>query len=330
MRQHLLVTNTGPRHEGYTYCTRCGRIEPTANARGTVATAHRKPYPDERDATCQGGRATRGMVLGTDFITDVLLVSLRVEPPVTLAAGVLATDVALRTVSEALCKAACTTLGLEAQELQAEYRPALTDAGRDGLEAEIYIYDTLPGGAGFVRRVRDLGIEVFRDALDVLENCPEGCDRSCYRCLRSYKNKFEHDLLDRHLGASLLRFLVTGVHPTLGSARLTASTDLLFEDIIRQGLDGVTVERNRDVTVAGIGTVTAPIFLKRNQDEYILCLHGPLTPGEPSDEAIRNLTEYGVGIPVILLDEMVVRRNLPSATTSTMSQIGLQNVTRAR
>ena len=27
-RQHLLVTNRGPREEGYTYCTKCGLIEP--------------------------------------------------------------------------------------------------------------------------------------------------------------------------------------------------------------------------------------------------------------------------------------------------------------
>ena len=323
MRRNLLVTNTGPQHEGYTYCLKCGRIEPTANPRGTVGSAHRKPYPDDRDATCPGDRATSGLVLGTDFITDVLLVSVRVEPPITLAAGVLATDVALRTVSEALCTAACSRLGLEARELQAEYRPALTDAGRDGLEAEIYIYDTLPGGAGFVRRVGDLGLDVFRDALSILENCPEGCDRSCYRCLRSYKNKFEHDLLDRQLGASLLRFLITGAYPTLDAARLTASTDLLFEDIVRQGIQGLIVERNHDVTVAGIGTVRSPIFLKRDQDEYILCLHGPLTPGDPSDEVIRDMKEYGAGIPVILRDEMVVRRNLPSATTRTLSQIGL-------
>ena len=29
-RQHLLVSNTGPKREGYSYCTRCGRIESTS------------------------------------------------------------------------------------------------------------------------------------------------------------------------------------------------------------------------------------------------------------------------------------------------------------
>ena len=323
MRQHLLVTNRGPKQEGYTYCTLCGRIEPTAVPKGTVGAAHRKPYPDERDPMCPGGRATKGLVLGTDFITDVLLISVRIEKPLTLSAGLLATDVSLRTVSESLTKAACTILGLEPQELQAEYRPALTHAGREGLEAEIYIYDTLPGGAGFVRRIGELRLDVFQTALDILEHCPENCDRSCYRCLRSYKNKFEHDLLDRYLGASLLRFLIHGTYPGLDSERLIASTDLLFEDLIRQNLADVTIERNRVLTLPELGNVIAPIYARRKDgSEFVIGLHGPLTPDDPPDDGLRNLKEFCPSIPVFLCDEIVIRRNLPRATSELISQIG--------
>ena len=262
-RQHLLVTNRGPREEGYTYCTKCGLIEPTALPKGVVGAAHQKPYPDSRDANCQGGRATKGLVLGTDFISDVLLVSMSVRPPLTLAPGLLATDVALRTICEALTKAACARLELEANELQAEYRPALTAAGRDGREAEIYLYDTLPGGAGFAQRVGLLRLLVLEDALQILEGCPEECDRSCYRCLRSYKNKFEHDLLDRHVGASLLRFALHGTAPTLDVARLERSTDLLFQDLERHGVDGLTLERDRALWIPGLAEVTAPILASK-------------------------------------------------------------------
>ena len=322
MRQHLLVTNRGPRREGYTYCTRCGLIEPTAAPKGTVGAAHRKPYPDDRDPNCAGGRATKGLVLGTDFITDVLLISIRVAAPVILAPGLLATDVALRTISESVTKAACLKLGIEAQELQAEYRPALTEAGRAGREAEIYIYDTLPGGAGFARRVGELGISVFETALDILENCPEKCDRSCYRCLRSYKNKFEHDLLDRHLGASLLRYLIMGEPLSIDSLRLSHSTDLLFEDLQRQNLEGITICRNKVLSPAGLSSVTAPIHITREDGtEFVIGLHGPLTPDEPPDEALRELKEFCSTIPVLLCDELVVRRNLPSATSNLISQI---------
>jgi ATP-dependent helicase YprA (DUF1998 family) len=322
-RQHLLVTNRGPREEGYTYCTKCGLIEPTALPKGVVGAAHRKPYPDPKDANCPGGGATKGLVLGTDFISDVLLVSISVQPPLTLVPSLLPTDVALRSVSEALTKAACARLELEATELQAEYRPALTAAGREGLEAEIYLYDTLPGGAGFAQRVGQLGLTVFEETLQLLVVCPDNCDRSCYRCLRSYKNKFEHDLLDRHLGASLLRFLLHGSYPTLDSDRLAASTTVLFEDLHRQNLDGVMIERNHSMTLPGFGQVTAPIYVKRaTGPEFVIGLHGPLTPDEPSDPALREVKEFCPSVAVLLCDELVVRRNLPAATSRLIQQIG--------
>ena len=215
-RDYLLVTNRGPRDEGYSYCTTCGLIEPTATHNGQLGADHRKPYPDPADPNCTSAGTTTGLVLGTDFISDVLLISIGVTPPLTLLPGLLSTNVTLRTISEALSVAACRLLELDPNELQAEYRPALTEDGRQGLEAEIYLYDTLPGGAGFAQRVGELGLDVFKEALHVLETCAENCDRSCYRCLRSYKNKFEHDLLDRHLGASLLNYLINGNYPDHG------------------------------------------------------------------------------------------------------------------
>lgn len=322
-RQHLLVTNRGPREEGYTYCTKCGLIEPTALPNGVVGTAHRKPYPDPRDANCSGGGSVKGLVLGTDFISDVLLVSISVGAPLTLMPSLLATDVALRTISEAITKAACARLELESSELQAEYRPALTAAGRDGREAEIYLYDTLPGGAGFAQRVGRLGMIVFEDALRILENCPENCDRSCYRCLRSYKNKFEHDLLDRHVGASLLRFVLTDEAPTINAERLERATDLLFHDLERQGVDGLSLERNKVLSIPGLDSVVAPILAtKRGGAKFVIGLHGPLTPDEPTDEGLRELKEYAAIVPVILVDELVVRRNLPSATGTLLERMG--------
>ncbi len=321
-REHLLVTNRGPREEGYTYCTKCGLIEPTASPKGVVGAAHRKPYPDQRDPNCPGGGATKGLVLGTDFITDVLLVSIRVDAPIVLTPGVLATDVALRTVCEAVTKAACARLELEANELQAEYRPALTLAGREGREAEVYVYDTLPGGAGFAKRVGKLGLPVFEEALKVLENCPENCDRSCYRCLRSYKNKFEHDLLDRYLGASLLRFALYDAPPTLDAIRVARSTDLLFEDLQRQGLDGIELVRNKCLSLPGFGEIVVPILAANNRGtRFAIGLHGPLTPYEPTDAALRDIKEYSASLPVVLVDELVVRRNLPTATAGLIEKI---------
>ena len=320
-RTYLLVSNTGPRQEGYSYCTRCGLIEPTASPTTRVAAPHTKPYPDSRQQECQGGVSTTGLVLGTDFITDVLLISLTVAPPLTLRPGYLANDVALRTLCEAFTIASTRRLEIDGGELQAEHRPALTQAGREGLEAEIYLYDTLAGGAGFARRIADLGLSVFEVALDLLENCPSGCDRSCYRCLRSFGNRFEHDLLDRHLGASLLRYLLHGTEPTLNHVRVGQATDRVFADLSRQGIDGLRLTRRAVIDIAGIGAVEAPILAESGTKRLMIGIHGPLTPDFANDGALRDAKEFGSAIPVLLLDEIVISRNLPRATSQVIEAL---------
>jgi ATP-dependent helicase YprA (DUF1998 family) len=320
-RTFLLVTNAGPRQEGYTYCTKCGLIEPTAIPSDTTSGAHPKPYPDDREPTCPGGGATRGLVLGTDFVSDVLLISARVEPPLTLRPGFLATDVALRTLSEAFTIAACRRLEIDSGELQAEYRPALAPGGSEGLEAEIYLYDTLAGGAGFARRAADLGLELFTEAISLLERCPANCDRSCYRCLRSFKNRFEHGLLDRHLGASLLRYLVFGEEPILEKVRLDNAAQRLYVDLVRHGLDGVEFYRNHLVDIPAIGAVDVPILIRARGHDWIVGIHGPLTPDHPADQKLRDATEFGAVLPVLLVDEMVISQNLPRATEQVIEAI---------
>ena len=314
-RQTLLVSNTGPRNEGYTYCTWCGLIEPTAMPTPLLAGTHAKPFPtDPKDAMCPGGRASRGLVLGTDFISDVLLVRLAVSDPVTLRPSYLSSQVALRTVAEALTIAATQALEIEASELQAEFRPALTPLGGHGREAEIYLYDTLAGGAGFTEQASKLGIKLFKLALKRLEECPADCEESCYRCLRSFRNRFEHTQLDRHVGASLLRYLIDGTLPTLSQQRLDRSADRLYEDLVRSGIGGVEFERNATVSVEGIGNVDVPILAtKPNGQRALIGIHGPLTP-DVAPTLELNRVHQETFERVKLVDDLIIARSLPSAS----------------
>jgi ATP-dependent helicase YprA (DUF1998 family) len=321
LRKPLLVTNRGPAEDGYDYCTKCGLIEPAASPHSELGAAHKKPYPDEREPKCDGRATARGIVLGTDFVTDILLISLTVEDPLTLAPSFLATDVALRTLSEAISKGACSLLELEASEVQAEYRPALTKLGKTGRQVEIYLYDTLPGGAGFSRQIGNLGLAVFEKALSILENCPDGCDRSCYRCLRSYKNKFEHDLLDRKVGRVLLKYLLTGTLPEWDPERVSASLDLLYNDLERQNVDGIVLKRNGNIAVPGVGSIVAPILITaKDGSNRIIDVTGALTPDQPCQPALRELQDYSP-IPIHTVEELVVRRNLPRATSDLLEKV---------
>lgn len=321
-RRHLLVSNTGPQQEGYNYCVKCGRIEASNTPSPILAAPHRKPYPDDDDKLmCDGIGPTRHLVLGTDFITDIALFSMRVAAPLKLKPGHYSTDVALRTVSEALAKAACQILEIEPGELMAEYRPALTPAGKSGLEAEIFLYDTLPGGAGFASQFADRGLELFQRALQLLKTCPEDCDASCYRCLRSFKNKFEHRLLDRHVGAELLEYLLTGQNPGFSAERLKRSTALLLNDLLRRDEGMATFEAGPKIAYGNGKLVTAPILAECKGRKFVIALSGPLTTGHPADPAIAEFRDSGTEYQVIVENELVIRGNLPTATRTIYQQI---------
>jgi hypothetical protein len=261
-------------------------------------------------------------VLGTTFVSDVLLVRLSVERPATLQPRFLATHIALRSIAEAMTIASARLLDIDASELQAEYRPALTAGGNDGLQAEIYLYDTLAGGAGFTRRIHGYGVDIFKRALELLERCPVKCDASCYRCLRSFRNRFEHGSLDRHVGASLLRYLLDGTPPGIGQARLDRSADKLYEDLTCLGVPGVSFARNADVTIPGIGRVTAPILATRDAGQWIFGVHGPLARDVAPDKELQDAKENSTSVPVVLIDDTEITHNLPSASRRVLRAIG--------
>jgi hypothetical protein len=319
-RKHLLVTNRGPQQRGYDYCVSCGRIEPTA-LKGEVHTSHDKPYPDE-DQVCEDRHTTSGLVLGTDFITDVLLVSLQVDDPVRLNPGALETSVALRTISEALTLAAADLLEIERGEVEAEFRPAMTHAGEQGLEAEIYMYDSLSGGAGFSRQAGGRGKALFRKALDKLENCSDDCDASCYSCLRSFRNRRVHPRLDRFVGSSLLRYVLDDELPTLPEERFEHSRKRLVEDLRRQADSYISISADETVEVEQIGDVHAPILIKHDEGRgKMVDLHHPLTPGYVADEQFRKASEVSSEIGVEIINELAVQKNLPSVTSRLLDSV---------
>ena len=292
---------------------------------GRLAGSHPKPYPDYKNPTCEAGKIARGIVLGTDFITDVLLLSFRVAPPVTLKPNLLSTQVLLRTVSEALVKAACREMDLELDELEAEFRPALTADGKTGHEAEIYLYDTLPGGAGFAQQAGKLGERLFVRALDLLNNCKGNCDSSCYRCLRVYTNKLDHRLLDRQLAAAFLGYIMSGSLPVLDTSRADRSTDLLFNDLGRQAAADIRFERRAIVTVPGFDDVCAPILAtKMDGAQTIIDVTCPITPTHSVDDALRELAECSGAVNVLLVDELQIRKSLPWTTNTLLEKLGVK------
>jgi hypothetical protein len=186
-----------------------------------------------------------------------------------------------------------------------------------GLEAEIFLYDTLPGGAGFSSQLLDRNVELFQRALSSMKACPENCDSSCYRCLRSFKNKFEHDLLDRHVGAELLEYLLTGEPPAFDAQRVANSTALLCSDLQRQGDARFKLEVPEDFDYSPHSRILAT---RRDGKRFCVVLSGPLTPDHPANQDAQNLESVSEFAPIVV-NELLVRGNLPAATRDVISKI---------
>ncbi len=297
-RPHLLVTNTGPEKDGYHYCVKCGRIESVRDPQMTLHMSHPKPYPDEREPTCPG--MTSKAVLGTDFISDVALLSFTLGDGITLAPVASLTEVAMRTLAEAVSRAATDLLQIEHGEVVAEYRAAVTEAGVLGQEVELFIFDTLPGGAGFSRTAAEDPLVLLEKARDAMANCRGLCESSCYRCLRSFRNRLDHSLLDRHVGISFVDYLLTGSASRFDTKRLKAAAKVLIDELARHYksdyIFNLVEETGGYIEVIGRGE-------KRRVE-----IGNPLQ----LPEGIRERSTGG--IETLVVSEMLVRRHLARAS----------------
>jgi hypothetical protein len=121
--------------------------------------------------------------------------------------------------------------------------------------------------------------------------------------LRSFRNKLDHGLLDRFVGAQLLRHLLTGEVPQYSLSRAIQSLSIVADDVEKQFGDRVIVERNFEYRPDGV----APIVLTRRdgRSPIPIDLHSPIAP---------SAAVFGTHNPaVILLDDLIIRRHLGKA-----------------
>lgn len=318
-KQKLILTNTGsndPMRPGFLYCPQCGRAEPNGWSEGklTGRQGHPRPYPDTypNDSTCNG--APTVITIGNEFETDVALIRFSLSDGVKITPGSIISKIVLTTVAESLCSAAAKILDIEATDIGAEFRVAMTDGGRAGREVDIYLYDLTPGGAGFARSAAHHPTKLFKEALRRLESCD--CNSSCYSCLRSYKNKWDHKYLDRILGISFLRNVLHGKVPTI---------DAVDEKRHLNSLHAALMESGHKVELV-FGGLRLP---ELSSQTVVLC--HPMIKGAAGSEAGRTLV--GNGEEHKYIDYTHIERSLPTAvkdategmSTSEHSDVGKPN-----
>lgn len=213
-QQRLVVVNEGDpdaAEVGFRVCTKCGKVLAESEREGP----HYRDYYIRNFGTGYPARCDgefQRVFLGYAFTSDILLLRVALAKP--LRFGIASRrnrkplEDALQTLCEALTLSIGRVLDIDPREVSAGYR-----FGNDGTSdfADIFIYDTLSGGAGYALQAGKFFGEIFEQAKQLMTDCT--CPTSCENCLRHYGNRFNHSSLDRHLGLDLAKYIELGEVP---------------------------------------------------------------------------------------------------------------------
>ncbi len=206
-RGQLFVLNKGPKGAGYHRCPRCEHAQAAepANRRRKFKAPHNDPRNGNR---CSAEELMLPINLGHIFETDVRAFRFSAPIPVPPADVTEAQEYQnrfTRTLGEGLRIAAARRLDAEARDLAATMQ---IDAGRP----VAVLYDTVPGGAGYVRRLAEGGglsmASLVQGAIKLLD-CPAKCASACRQCLSDYSNQSFWEELDRLPVLEWLRSLLS-------------------------------------------------------------------------------------------------------------------------
>lgn len=231
----LFMRNMGLDREqpGFALCPTCGR-----HLTAKTGTRHQYPsnVPPHRGrrmgkragSSCpDSGRNVERVALGHRFISEVVL--LAVELPDTLDAPF--TEPHGKAIwysfGTLMADAAAKTLQINPDEIQVGVRPMRDRLNR--IQGEVFIYDDVPGGAGYARAIEANLEEISRLAWSLGQACVNpDCSGACYYCLLGYRNQRIHNLLDRNLGFAVLDYLLHGKQPKIRQQDATEAASKLI------------------------------------------------------------------------------------------------------
>ena len=143
---------------------------------------HERPH--SADKKCKNSFRER-IELGHSFETDIVHVS------IDLGGTDLTSSEVGQEVSFALLEGAAEGLQITHDDIDVILLPSAPKVLR------IALVDAVPAGAGYAKLIAENLGKVFDSAFDRVNRCECGLETSCYRCLRSYRNQRDHEVLQR-------------------------------------------------------------------------------------------------------------------------------------
>jgi len=218
-------------------------------------------------------------------------------------------------VVEALRMGAARVLDMEVEDLQLL---ALGHAGEE--TCDVLLYDPMPGGSGLLAQLAERWEEVRDAALELLQQCPSACASACLDCLQTYRNRFYHEHLDRHVALQVLEGHagpLVEVHPIPEHLPRTQSTtgqgqtdiENRFKHLLAAaGLPAPLCQQRIDLGAGYGGTIPDFYYQGEDEDEPGICIyldgmaghiHGNPEQAE-QDRAIRaKLDSQGYEVVVV-------------------------------
>ncbi|WP_323000046.1 DEAD/DEAH box helicase [Castellaniella sp.] len=229
--QQLVMVNKGQadsgQYSGFLICNRCGKAASNPQHVGP----HDRDYYLSTRGTGRCNGEFEQVYLGYSFSSDVLIVRLplsmplRFDPLKTTEREPISN--ALQSLAEAFVLGLSRELDIDIREINAGFR--FVRVGEEHF-ADIFVYDTLSGGAGYATQAGEHFEAVLAQAEILLSRC--SCSTSCDKCLRHYGNRFHHSILDRHLALDLLRYARDGYIPAAPSFDEQRSTLQPLKDMM--------------------------------------------------------------------------------------------------
>lgn len=263
----MFMCNKGPDRQvpGFLICPRCGRwleaVPPAEHAYPVDIPPHRGAGrgPRAGDRCPNRSDFQNQLLLGHRFHSEVILLGvdlpMQLDAPFAEASG----RAVWYSFGTLVANAGARVLQIDPGELKVGIRPVLRSLGR--IHGEVFLYDDVPGGAGYARAVMDNLADVIREADQLASSCPNpDCSEACYHCLLEYGNMQLHPLLSRRLGGAVLSYVLNGSVPALAPSELSSCAQAV-EEYAR-----ATWRTEPGVTVDGI---ELPLILSDSQGQRI-------------------------------------------------------------
>lgn len=292
----LFIANKGIDRDypGFLICPDCGRYFASPDD----FAQHRRPASVPPHHGGQKGaragqicpnraRPNNQVILGHDFFSEVILLGAdlpdEMDAPFQQPSG----KAVWYSFGTLIKNAATVVLQVNPEELAVGVRAV--KRGGERVHGEVFLYDDVPGGAGYARAIEANLEEILLKALELGRSCQNpDCSGACYHCMFDYRNQRLHPFLDRSLGTAILEYLLEGKIPGIDEAEVPEIVRPLIA--FAQSGSGWTVEPAARVS----GRSFAAILRNRQGARYGIHVIHPAIARPSKAEAQAILAASGV------------------------------------